>query len=121
MLDVNATSGLSISTPRNNSGASAAVNETLKANAAMHTTTERRVMCLEGFPPVARWLMRRVIRVYVAMISNHSSNVCDGRIPELISGSPAYFWPVWFHHRKTPKRAATKKAEKPSISLLSAS
>jgi hypothetical protein len=120
MLDVNATSGLSISTPRNNSGASAAVKETLKANAEMHATTERRLMYLEGFPLGFPWLMRRVMRVYVAMASNHSSHVCDGRIRELISGSPAYFWPVWFHRRETPKRAATKKAEKLSISLLSA-
>jgi hypothetical protein len=49
------------------------------------------------------------------MTSNHNSDVYAGRAWELMSGSPAYFWPVWFQRREIPKRAATTKEENPSL------
>jgi len=54
------------------------------------------------------------------MTSNHNSHVYAGRTRELMSGSPAYFWPVWFQRREIPKRATTTKEENPSLRLVPA-
>jgi hypothetical protein len=55
------------------------------------------------------------------MTSNHNSHVYTGRTRELMSGSPAYFWPVWFQCREIPKRATTTKEEnlllRPALAL----
>lgn len=97
-------------TGSNSSGASAAVNETLNTIAVKDTTAaiNAHMKLLDASLNGVERMSSQQLKMYVDTTRTQSSPGWEVLRCWTMSGSPANFWPVWFHRRI--KRPNTAKA-----------
>ena len=93
--------GTKASNSANNSGASAMVNVTLKANEKTPKMIDKDAAIRLEQQGSACLDNRDTDTIYVRSTRSHSSGRYAGNICFAISGDPACFWPVWFQLRIT--------------------
>ncbi len=84
--------------PTTSSGASAAVNASLKLNAAEMRSDVMDVAAIKGMPSRLGSIWDQVMPYMATMAIHRAAGYCWTKILT-ISGSPANFWPVWFQLR----------------------
>jgi hypothetical protein len=90
--------------PTTSSGASSAVNASLKVKVAKKRAGAKEVARIYGMPDrlCSVW---KVTTTYAKVTSTHRSSGLGLRNVLTVSGSPANFWPVWFQLRVSLRAA----------------